>query len=218
MITDQQAYWDKAAEKKEFTTPFQVDVFKSHVSKDAVVLDVGCGYGRTLTELHQQGFKKICGIDSSQKMIEKGKKLYPHIDFKKCTTTFPFKDNTFDAVVLIAVLTCIVKDKDQKQLMGEIIRVLKPNGLLYVNDFLINRDQRNVDRYDTFKKIYGTYGVFELAEGALLRHHTKDYLFHLAKKFEPMEFETLVYNTMNHHTANGFYYLGKLKNKIYDSD
>ncbi len=218
MNTNQQTYWDKAASKKEFTTPFRMDRFKPYVSEESLILDVGCGYGRTLDELHQEGFKKICGIDFSQKMIERGKCLYPHFDFKKCTTTFPFEDNTFDAVVLIAVLTCIVKDEYQGQLLDEIERVLKPHGILYINDFLINKDQRNIDRYEACQKTYGTYGVFELDEGAKLRHHTTDHLFHLTRNFEKKEFQALVYTTMNKHTSNGFYYLGKLKSKRDDSD
>ncbi|MCK5695871.1 MAG: class I SAM-dependent methyltransferase [Desulfobacula sp.] len=76
---NQQTYWDKAASKKEFTTPFQMDVFKSYVSRESVILDVGCGYGRTLNALYQEGFKNILGIDFSQKMIERGKHLYPLI-------------------------------------------------------------------------------------------------------------------------------------------
>ncbi|MCK5695872.1 MAG: hypothetical protein KAH62_04610 [Desulfobacula sp.] len=67
---------------------------------------------------------------------------------------------------MVAVLTCIVKNKNQALLMGEIQRVLRPHGSLYINDFLINHDQRNVDRYNVFKEIYGTYGVFRLDEGA----------------------------------------------------
>ena len=215
---NQQTYWDKAASQKKFTTPFRMDRFKLCVPEESMILDAGCGYGRTLNELYQEGFKKICGIDFSKKMIERGKCLYPYLDLKKCTTTFPFEDNTFDAVVLIAVLTCIVKDEDQGRLMDEIERVLKPHGILYINDFLINKDQRNIERYNAFQKTYGTYGVFELDEGAELRHHTTDHLFYLAKNFETREFEKLVYTTMNKHTSNGFYYLGKLKSKRDDSD
>ncbi len=216
MITNQQAYWDKAASRKEFTTPFQMDSFKTIVSKDSVILDVGCGYGRTMNELYQEGFWNICGIDFSQKMIEKGKSLYPHFDLKQYNTIFPFEDNAFDAVVLVAVLTCIVKNDDQEQLMGEIQRVLKPKGILYVNDFLINKDQRNIDRYNAFEEVYGTYGVFELEQAAQLRHHTTDHLFHLTRDYEVEKFKTLVYTTMNKHRSNGFYYLGILKDEKYD--
>ena len=213
---NQQIYWDKAASKKEFTTPFQMDIFKTCVSRQSVILDVGCGYGRTLNELYQEGFKKNCGIDFSQKMIERGRQLYPFLDLKKCNSVFPFNDNTFDAVVLVAVLTCIVNNNNQELLMDEIQRVLKPHGSLYINDFLINHDQRNVDRYNEFKELYGTYGVFELDEGALLRHHTTNHLFHLTRNFETRKFETFVYTTMNKHASNGFYYLGMLKSKRHD--
>ena len=217
MNTNQQTYWDKAASKKKFTTPFRMDRFTSYVSKESIILDVGCGYGRTLNELYQEGFKKICGIDFSQKMIERGKNLYPYLDLKKCTGTFAFKDNTFDAVVLVAVLTCIVKDEDQVKLLDEIERVLKPHGILYINDFLINQDKRNIERYNSYQKIHGIhggiYGVFELDEGATLRHHTIDHLFYLSRNFENMQFEELVYTTMNKHSSNGFYYLGKLRMK-----
>ncbi|MCD4722939.1 MAG: class I SAM-dependent methyltransferase [Desulfobacula sp.] len=215
---NQQTYWDRAASQKEFTTPFQMDIFKTYVFQESVILDVGCGYGRTLNELYQEGFKNISGIDFSQKMIEKGNRLYPYLDLKKCRPIFSFEDNTFDAVVLVAVLTCIVKNKNQELLMGEIERVLRPHGSLYINDFLINRDPRNIDRYKAFKEVYGTYGVFELDEGAQLRHHTTDHLFKLTRNFETREFETIVYTTMNKHTSNGFYYLGKLKDKRHDSD
>ena len=210
---NQRAYWDNAAAEKEFTTPFQMDRFKLYVPEESRILDVGCGYGRILNELYQAGFKKICGIDFSQKMIEKAKRLYPELDLKTCGTLFPFKDNTFDAVVLIAVLTCIVRDEDQYQMVGEIERVLKPGGILYINDFLINKDARNIERYNTFKPVYGTYGVFKLDEGALLRHHTEDHLLGLMRNFITKEFETLVYTTMNRHTSRGCYYIGQLKSE-----
>lgn len=211
MMTDQQAYWDRAASEKQFTIPFQMDRFELQVHKDAAILDVGCGYGRILNALYAQGFKNICGIDFSQKMVEKGSLLYPFLDIKHYSSVFPFEDNTFDAVVVIAVLTCIVKDFDQEQLLGEIERVLKPQGILVVNDFLINHDQRNIDRYNACKEKNETYGVFELEEGVRLRHHTIDHLFQLTRNFQRTDFQTLEYTTMNKNTSNGFYYLGKLK-------
>ena len=50
---DQREYWDSAAEKKEFTTPFQAEAFAEYVGKDAFIADIGCGYGRTLNELRE---------------------------------------------------------------------------------------------------------------------------------------------------------------------
>jgi ubiquinone/menaquinone biosynthesis C-methylase UbiE len=217
MEMNQTTYWDLAASKKEFTTPFQMSCFKRSVPENAYILDVGCGYGRVQNELWQEGYRHSCGIDFSPKMIESGKQRYPHLDLRETTAVFEFENNTFDAVVLVAVLTCIIEDKAQSALIREIMRVLKPGGILYMNDFLINTDERNIKRYKAFEEKYKTWGVFELGEGALLRHHTEDHLSVLSASFECLEYEKLVYTTMNKHSSNGFYYLGRIKKDIFNS-
>ena len=113
-ISDQEKYWDKVAEEKEFPTPFQIEEFKKYVLKEMNILDVGCGYGRTLNELYNLGFKNLNGIDYSQGMINRGLKLHPYLNLKKNDgEKIPFSDNYFDAVILIAVLTSNYKNEDQ---------------------------------------------------------------------------------------------------------
>ena len=158
----QDEYWNSVSEKKEFTTPFQSEAFSKFVSKDQVILDVGCGYGRTLKELYQNGYNKLIGIDCSSGMIERGKQQFPYLDLRvKQDESIALPDKSVDAVILFAVLTCIRKNEDQIQLLREIKRVLKPHGILYVNDFLLNTDERNLSRYEQFEEIYGTYNTDE---------------------------------------------------------
>ncbi|MGG5741778.1 MULTISPECIES: hypothetical protein [Bacillus cereus group] len=45
-MNKQKEYWNGVANEKEFTTPFQLDLFSKYVNKDAILLDYGCGYGR----------------------------------------------------------------------------------------------------------------------------------------------------------------------------
>jgi ubiquinone/menaquinone biosynthesis C-methylase UbiE len=214
-IPDQKEYWDKVSEEKEFPTPFQIEEFRKYVSKEMHILDIGCGYGRTLNELYRSGFKNLTGVDFSQGMIGRGLKMYPHLKLlKNDNGTLPFGDNSFDTIILIAVLTCIAEDKEQCNLIAEILRVLKPGGILYINDFLINQDQRNIERYNNYKEKYGTYGVFELSESsvvAIIRHHTKEHIFEITEGFQKIIFEPVVYTTMNGHKSNGFYYIGRKK-------
>lgn len=207
---DTKKYWDSVADKKKFTTPLNIEVFQKFVGKDARILDVGCGYGRTISELYQNGYKNLTGIDFSEKMIERAKHLFSSGKFGiMIEGKIPFADNSFDCVLLFAVLTCIIRDNAQETLIKEIKRVLKPCGIVYINDFLLNEDERNIARYEASKDKYGKYGVFELSDGAVLRHHDETYIKQLVSVFESISFVKSVYETMNGNKASGFYFIGE---------
>lgn len=210
LIKDQKEYWNKVANDKEFTTPFQTELFSNFVANEDRILDVGCGYGRTLSELYSKGFKNLSGIDFSNTMIERGKKQFPWLNLiVQEDKTIPYEDNSFDSVILFAVLTCIAADDNQTFLMNEIKRVLKPNGILYINDFLLNTDERNIKRYKIYEDKYNKYGVFELPEGAVLRHHDLKWIESITSSFNDIKLETVTYTTMNGNKSNGFIYLGE---------
>ncbi len=206
----QEEYWNSVSEKKEFTTPFQVGAFSKYVKRDSRILDVGCGYGRTLDELYHNGYHNLIGIDFSKGMIERGKQQFPYLDLRvKDNEKISLPDASVDAVILFAVLTCIQTNEEQKQLLTEIKRVLKPQGILYVNDFLLNTDERNLTRYAEYKEAYGIYGVFELPEGAVCRHHDEAWIKQLLKDFSEQEYSHLTFTTMNGNQSNGFYFIGQ---------
>jgi len=210
LLTEQETYWDGVSEKKEFTLPLQMGEFGKVVSREMTVLDVGCGYGRTLNELYDAGYENLFGVDYSQGMIDRGRRLHPYLDLRKNDgSTLPFEDGAFDAVILIAVLTCIAESEGQRRLISEIERVLKDGGILTINDYLLNTNRRNIERYDRAKDKYGVYGIFELPEGAVVRHHTPEHIFDITAGFDRLVFETLVYTTMNGNKSNGFYYIGR---------
>ncbi|MBQ1483170.1 MAG: class I SAM-dependent methyltransferase [Erysipelotrichaceae bacterium] len=208
----QKDYWDGVAETKQFTTPFQKDVFCAYVERGSKIADIGCGYGRTLKELHELGYEDLLGFDFSKEMIKRGKAQFPYLDLRVMEEgKIPLEDESVDALILFAVLTCIARDKDQSALIGEAERVLKPGGILYINDFLLNEDERNIARYEKFKDVFESYGTFELPEGAVVRHHSEDHIFELLKPFEKKEYERLTFTTMNGNLSNGFYYIGEKK-------
>lgn len=207
---EQREYWNQVSATKEFTTPFQMAEFEKYVGKNATILDVGCGYGRTLCELHELGFCHLVGIDFSEGMIERGRAQSPYLDLRvQESEKIDFPDESVDAVVLFAVLTCIRENASQKALLREIKRVLKPGGILYVNDFLLNEDERNKKRYAEFASQYGTYGIFELPEGAICRHHEEAWILELLSEFATLKYEHLIFTTMNGNRSNGFYFIGR---------
>lgn len=209
----QKEYWNKVADEKQFTTPFQFERFSKYVNKDAVILDYGCGYGRTLIELKKHLFTHLYGVDFSEEMIKRAQlNSKDDINFVVINSgKLPFEDNSYDAVLLFAVLTCVSKDMEQDAILHEIKRVLKPNGIIYINDFLLNDDARNLSRYKEYEPKYQTYGVFELPDGAVLRHHSDDRIKSWKNGFKDLAYEKVVYTTMNGHRSNGLIYIGRNK-------
>src|SRR5690606_18842005 len=111
-------------------------------------------------------FKNLTGVDYAQKMINRGLKDFPYLNLLKSHgDEIPFQDKSFDAVILMGVLTSNIKDEEQENLIGEILKILTDQGILYLADFLLNKDERNIDRYQKYKNKYGKYGIFELSEG-----------------------------------------------------
>jgi SAM-dependent methyltransferase len=209
-VRSQADYWNRVAHEKRFSHPLCAGWLSRHVEPQALILDYGCGYGRTLEDLSEAGYQKTIGVDSSEGMLARCRSLHPHQSLIRSDGhTLPFKDNAFDAVLLFALLTCIPLDIDQRRLVAEIERVLRRDGLLYISDLLLNEDERNRERYERFHKAYGTYGVFELPEGVVVRHHAREWIEALTASFEQLEYEPFSVITMNGNSSSAFQYLGR---------
>jgi SAM-dependent methyltransferase len=206
----QVSYWDGVASHKRFSHPLRVDWLTPYLPNPrARILDYGCGYGRTLAELFEAGFENLVGVDFSEQMLGRAQIAVTHAGLvRNDGHTLPFKTESFDAVLLFAVLTCIPDDNEQRQLLGEVRRVLRPGGLLYVSDLLVNHDQRNRERYERDAEKYGCYGVFELPEGVVVRHHSKEWIEEVTRSFRQLEYDDFTVTTMNGNASAAFQYLG----------
>lgn len=202
-------YWEEKGAQKDFSTPFQMEVFNKHVSKSAEIIDVGCGYGRIMNVLRDAGYENIKGVEPSAALRSRGAAVNGSLPILALEGgKIPFENKQFDAALLIAVLTCVPADQEQSELINEIYRVLKPGGVIYINDFLLNTDQRNLDRYNQYESRHGCYGVFELEGEGVLRHFSKEHIEQLLSPFTTLEYTEITYTTMNGNKSNGFYYIG----------
>jgi ubiquinone/menaquinone biosynthesis C-methylase UbiE len=100
------------------------------------ILDVGSGPGFLVREIALR-FKKttVIGLDNSAiaiKLAEKNCKNYKNIKFIKANASkIPFKDNSFDIVISKDSLHHF---SNAKACIKEMFRVLKQNGVLYIQD------------------------------------------------------------------------------------
>jgi SAM-dependent methyltransferase len=208
--TLQTKYWDQVADIKVFSHPLNLDVFRTLVGLKERIVDWGCGYGRTLAELHGASYANLLGLDASVRMIARASRENPHLEFRQSTGLVMGEPaGSVDAIILFAVLTCIPDDDDQVRLLAECQRVLRPGGLLYVSDLYLNSDARNVARYDRFENQFGVRGVFQLEDGGIMRHHDEHWIRDLFAAFELMNHEEFNVRTMNNNCSRAFQYFGR---------
>ncbi|MDE1925012.1 MAG: class I SAM-dependent methyltransferase [Patescibacteria group bacterium] len=107
------------------------DTFVSLLSRNALVLDIGCGAGVKSKYLSDKGLK-VVGADFSEKMIEIAKREVPAADFRvadiKDLGTIP---ETLDGVFAQAVLLHIPKNEAGKVVAG-LAHKLREGGYLYI--------------------------------------------------------------------------------------
>jgi SAM-dependent methyltransferase len=211
MNEDQLAYWSNEGAAKTFSHPVNTVWLQEHLAPGARILDYGCGYGRIAALLAEQGYRAT-GVDPAAGMIEKARRLCPTVPFQQISPpATPFADNSFDAAILFAVLTCIPPDEDQRRVVNELHRILRSGGLLYVSDFWLQTDERNQHRYAQYESKYGIHGVFEVAKGVAVRHHTRQWIASLLSDWESIaqcDFQVI---TMNGHEATAFQWLGRTR-------
>jgi SAM-dependent methyltransferase len=96
------------------------------------VLEVGFGAGYG-TPILAGVCGSVVGIDVEQQAVDHASSEYaePNVSFKLYDgTTIPFDDNSFDIVVSFQVIEHVV---DDAHFVGELCRVLKPGGRLYIS-------------------------------------------------------------------------------------
>ena len=130
-VADTYADHFRATEPEMTVELAMVEHFTALLSGERRVLDAGCGAGRMMPQLAALGCV-VEGVDLSPEMIRRSRRDHNSFPAQVASLTdLPFKDESFDGVFLW-YSTIHSPDPDLPQIMSEVRRVLRPNGLALV--------------------------------------------------------------------------------------
>ena len=95
------------------------------------IIDLGCGSGNDTLYLIEKG-KKVIPCDYSENAIQNIKNNFPEVERTECfdmTKGLPFEDN-FTNLIICDLSLHYFKEKTTFEILEELKRVLKPDGIL----------------------------------------------------------------------------------------
>ena len=128
------------------------------------ILEIGCGTGYWLRQFVKWGARpeNIVGIDLLPDRIAIAKQLCPEGVSLQCgnAANLEFPDASFDLILQSTVLTSVLDATMRRQIATEMLRVLKPHGLILWYDFRVenprNPDVRAVKKRDIHQLFPGS--------------------------------------------------------------
>lgn len=97
------------------------------------ILDVGCGGGGELRRLTTLGASpdRLAGIDLMPYRVEAARRILPMARIETGSAhEMPFPDSSFDIVSQLVVFSSVVDPQVRRSIAAEMLRVLRPGGLI----------------------------------------------------------------------------------------
>lgn len=133
-------FYDKI-NQPEIQTPFIIEKVINMTmpsQEKSIFLDIGCGTGTLMNEIHKTGYT-IYGIDKSKSMVEYCSEKYPDIPVKHgdILTPMMYDRNTFSHILCTNMT--IYHFKDKKAFFRNCFYIMKPNSYIILH--LVDRDK-----------------------------------------------------------------------------
>ncbi|MEI6498788.1 MAG: class I SAM-dependent methyltransferase [bacterium] len=144
-------YWEQVpADKIIGRNAFPGDELFGLLNNGDSILDLGCGTGELSEYLSEKDYL-VTGIDINEEAININQSKKSRVDYILCdiTNPLPFVDHTCNAITISFVLVNIVPLSMREELIKELSRILKPNGIIWINEGLISDEYSK--RYELCK-------------------------------------------------------------------
>ena len=193
-------YWKEHINKK-LEIDMWIDDYKNYFENSGKCLELGCGVGQYSKRLMEYGYE-VTSTDISEIAIEKVKKFNNDTKIVDMSEKLPFEDESYD-IVFASLSIHYFDDKTTKELMSEIKRVLKKDGLFIgsvngkeglnaIKDTAIKLEENfylNKNKYirlfdeNELRKYLNIFDIQLIEKREIVRfEHKKNYYVFIAKK------------------------------------
>tara|TARA_Y100000590_G_scaffold293875_1_gene331004 strand:+ start:3551 stop:4210 length:660 start_codon:yes stop_codon:yes gene_type:complete len=162
-------------------------------NENASILDFGCGFGYFLNYFYNKGYKNLHGIDPDQKLLNQiPKKIKTSIQYGQKTN---LESNSFDVVFIYCVFHHVGQDKDYFEVIDEVMRVLKPNGYLFICEpgrrktFIVM--EFIIKILELFSKLFKSYDALIKEEKNLVHYFLKNH-YKVRDKLREKKFSEII--------------------------
>ncbi len=134
----------------------------------ARILDIACGRANTIAFLHSQYNLSAFGTDISFKALRERTVQEADTPVAQADGMYlPFKDGTFDAVILECALSIV----DTRLVLRECRRLLKPGAMLFLNDIYVRNPDATAQASLSHTRCLGGLMSQEMIHERLREHH-----------------------------------------------
>lgn len=170
------------------------------VSKEANILDVGCGYGWVLGLLKEHGYRNIHGIDTDALLMQELGNKYS-VSVGDCETEIEDFENKFDVVTIKMVMEHL---EFPRKAIDNLRKWIKNNGILVIEvpDCLI------------YERTAFFPGYFQSVNMEHINNYSMLSLLNLMNEWEPVIFESTDSNGIFPVLRAAFRKVNHVKNEI----
>jgi ubiquinone/menaquinone biosynthesis C-methylase UbiE len=109
---------------------------------EALILDVGCGTGSWIRQILDWGAspEHVFGIDLLPERIAQARQLTDNRVLFECSSAHElhFEDGQFDLLIQSTVFTSVLDPRLKSEIAREMLRVVRPGGIMLWYDFFLN--------------------------------------------------------------------------------